>query len=56
MASEILAVPEENLLEVINIIRTGLKNSKRVSKDVRQALTEWCNGEEAYIKGEDDGD
>lgn len=54
MASEILAVSEENLLEVINIIRTGLKNSKRVSKSVRKKLTAWCNEEEAYMKGEDD--
>lgn len=53
MASELLAISEEDLLEVINIIRTGLKNSKRVSKDVRRQLTVWCDEEEACMKGTD---
>ena len=53
MASEILAVPEENLLEFIKIVRTGLKHTKKVTPEVRIALTEWCNEEEAYMKGED---
>ena len=50
MASEILAVPEENLAEVITVIRTGLKNAKKISKDTRRNLKEWCDGEEAYLK------
>lgn len=55
MASELLRVPEENLLEVIGIIRAGLKaKSKAVSKDVREALEEWCDDEEEYMTREDD--
>lgn len=54
MASEILAVPEENLLEFIKIVRAGLKAVKKVTPDVREALTEWCDGEEAYMKGTDE--
>jgi hypothetical protein len=52
MASEILAVPEENLREFIKIVRTGLKHTKRVTKDVRDALESWCDEEEAYINGD----
>jgi hypothetical protein len=49
MASEILAVPEDDLREVIGIIRAGLKATKKVSKDVKDNLTEWCNEEEEYL-------
>jgi hypothetical protein len=48
MASEILSVPEEHLLEVIAIIRAGLAN-KACSAEVRERLTEWCDEEEEYI-------
>jgi len=41
MASEVLAVPEEHLAEVIEIIRAGLKD-RDVSPEVREALEEWC--------------
>lgn len=50
MASEVLAVPEENLAEVILVIRTGLKNAKFISKDTRRQLKKWCDEEEAYLK------
>jgi hypothetical protein len=50
MASEILAIPEENLEEVIRIIRTGIKNSNNVSTDVRYNLEKWCKKEEKYLK------
>jgi hypothetical protein len=50
MASEVLSVPEENLAEVIRIIRTGLKNAKFISKDTRANLKKWCDEEEAYLK------
>lgn len=48
MASEILAVPEEYLEEVIKVIRTGLKHTK-VSRSVKSNLTKWCNEEEQYL-------
>lgn len=51
MASETLNVPEEHLLEVIKIIRNGLKTTKRISPEVKEALTKWCDDEESYIKG-----
>jgi hypothetical protein len=49
MASEVLAVPEDNLLEVIAIIRAGLKATKKVTPDVRYNLKKWCDEEEAYM-------
>lgn len=52
MATEILAVPEDNLVEVIAVIRSGLL-TVQVSPDTREALTRWCDEEEAYIKGEE---
>lgn len=48
MASEILSVPEEHLLEVIAVIRAGLAN-KACIPEVRERLAEWCDEEEAYI-------
>jgi len=52
MAKEILSVPEDCLLEVIEIIRLGLKMKKKVSKDVKYNLEKWCNKEEAYMRQE----
>jgi len=49
MASEILAVPEEHLREVIAVIRTGLKASRGISRDTRMHLKEWCLDEEEYM-------
>lgn len=48
MASEILAVPEDCLLEVIKVIRAGLRRVE-VSDEVRKQLTTWCDEEEEYI-------
>lgn len=44
MAREILVVPEEDLVEVISVIRRGLEDCA-VSDKVREALTTWCNEE-----------
>lgn len=49
MASEILAVPEESLAEVIKIIRAGIKATK-VSAGTKRSLLEWCKEEEEYLK------
>ena len=49
MAKEILAVPEEHLQEVIDIIRMGLDNSLNVTPDVAYNLKKWCDGEEDYL-------
>ena len=50
MAKEILAVPEEDLEEVIQIIEAGLKAKKKVSEDVRNGLEDWCLEEREYLK------
>jgi hypothetical protein len=56
MASEILAVPEEHLEEVIKIIRMGLEHfyygprHPGVHPDVREQLLKWCDDEEEYLK------
>lgn len=55
MAKEILAVPEEYLQEVINVIRAGLKVTK-VSGDVKYNLKKWCNEEEEYLKENNEED
>lgn len=56
MASELLAVPEYLLLEVIEIIRTGLKHYRKTTSDTKELLIDWCDEEEAYIKGMGDVD
>lgn len=48
MATELLAVPEEKLPEVIRVIRAGLKKEK-VSRDTRKNLLTWCKMQEEYI-------
>lgn len=49
MASEILSVPEEYLIEVIKVIRAGLKKV-RISKETSIQLKKWCKEEEEYLK------
>jgi len=49
MAKEILAVPEERLLEVIAVIRAGLAVSA-VSDETVVQLAKWCDEEEAYMR------
>lgn len=50
MSSEILAVPEEHLAEVIDFIRSGLETTGHVTPEVREALLAWCDEEEDYLK------
>ena len=47
--AEVLTVPEEDLAEVISIIRAGLK-SKRKRSVAGKELAKWCDEEEAYLK------
>lgn len=50
MASEILAVPEDHLLDVIKVIRVGLNQvGHEVPKEVREQLRKWCDEEEEYM-------
>jgi hypothetical protein len=49
MASEILAVPEEHLGEVIDVIRAGLKSKRKLTPSVRKELNKWCNEGEEYL-------
>lgn len=55
MAKEILAVPEEYLQEVINVIRAGLKVTK-VSSSTKHNLKKWCDEEEEYLNEENEED
>lgn len=55
MATEILVVPEEKLLEVIRVIRVGLTATyadadKKILMETRRQLKKWCDEEERYIK------
>lgn len=49
MASESLSVPEDDLREVIAIIRTGMHTYPGTSDRVFDALSQWCDEEEAYL-------
>ncbi|MDP3937516.1 MAG: hypothetical protein Q8R92_05195 [Deltaproteobacteria bacterium] len=49
MSTETLHVPEEHLIEVVHIIRAGLKAKRKVTPEVRRQLTKWCNEEEEYL-------
>ena len=51
MASEVLAVPEEHLQEVIDILKAGMfVMKKNISQDVAHNLGKWCEEEEQYLK------
>ena len=50
MATEILPIPEDDLQEVIDIIRTGIVHTKNVSTSVKENLEQWCDEEEEYLK------
>lgn len=49
MAKEILAIPEENLKDVIGVIRNGLKVTN-VSNDTKTNLNEWCEDMVEYLR------
>lgn len=55
MAIEVLHVPEQHLLEVVKVIREGLAHTS-VSPEVREALATWCDDEERYMQGVDEGE
>jgi hypothetical protein len=50
MASEVLTVPEDHLMEVIEIIRAGLRATPNATPEVKRQLTKWCKDEEKYIR------
>ena len=50
MAKEVLAIPEDNLAEFIEILESGLKSHKNTSENVKQSLQEWIEQEKEYIK------
>lgn len=51
MASEILAVPEEHLEDVIYVIRRGLLSTKKgIDREVFEMLTKWCDDNDKYLK------
>lgn len=53
MATELLAVPEEHIADVICVIQAGL-SLQEVPAPVKEALETWCNEHEAYMRGDDD--
>jgi len=52
VAKEILSIPEENLEEVIKVIRIGLEHilSKDIDPLTFAQLVQWCDQEEEYLK------
>ena len=54
MAKEYLSIPEQNLEEVILVIRSGLKfmkdNNLPISDEVYVSLSYWCDAEEIYLE------
>jgi hypothetical protein len=53
MANEILSVPEEDLEEVILVIRRGIAESEKsggVKQRILEELKKWCDEEEAYLQ------
>lgn len=56
MATEILAIPESTLYEVIEVIRRGLAAptpmpySISISKETKDYLQEWCKEYKEYAK------
>ena len=53
MATEVLAVPEEHIADVIAVIRAGL-SLQEVPEPVKTALNTWCDEHEAYLKVDGD--
>lgn len=50
MAKEILAIPENALSEVVEVIEAGLFVMKNtISLETRVNLTNWCNDEKKYM-------
>ena len=56
MATEVLAIPEDYLQDVIWIIQAGCLSAKYASNDVREHLEEWCDEMQAYVDSWDDED
>jgi len=50
MAKETLTIPEDSLLEVVEVIEAGLFVMKnKISLNTRENLTKWCNDERDYM-------
>ena len=50
MAKESLQVPEENLADVIAVIRSGLGSvASDIAQETREQLLKWCDEEERYL-------
>ena len=50
MATEILAVQESDLEDVIKVIRAGLIAHQAIKLRVRRALAAWCDDETEYLE------
>jgi hypothetical protein len=51
MAREILSIPEENLADVVLVIRRGLNRIYGlISNETLEQLTKWCEETEEYLK------
>ena len=52
MAKEILSIPEEYLLQFIEIIQFGLDSlTDEIDSELKEYLLNWCKEEQKYIKG-----
>lgn len=48
MANEVLIIPEENVMEVVAVIRAGL-DVVPISNGTKDNLQKWCDDEEHYF-------
>lgn len=52
MKKQILKIEEDDLLDVVSIIRMGIevvRKNKTLSEDLLTKLEKWCNDEEDYM-------
>lgn len=51
MASVVLSIPEEQLMEFIEIARAGIAASGETHpEDTRKSLSNWCDDNEEYAR------
>lgn len=50
MASEILAIPEDDLEQFVGFLEYGLKHNPTVRKSLQQRLKKWCREERQYLR------
>lgn len=49
MATELLAIPEEEMADFIRVLRAGLNSVEDVPAVMKEDLLQWCEDEEEYL-------